>query len=101
MPDAAPSSPLAPAVPAGLARPPVRIPSEHSVLDRAQRALEAGDPATALAAIEEHARLFHGAGVLAQQREELRALALGAAGVPGRPGARSRTRSLVPGDASR
>jgi hypothetical protein len=42
--------------------------------------LAARDPAAALAAVEEHARLFHGAGLLAEKREELRTLALLAAG---------------------
>jgi hypothetical protein len=81
--DVAPSSLAAPSAPVVLARPVActeRVLSEHDVLDRAQRALDAGYPALALAAVEEHARLFHGGGLLAEKREGLRVRALEAAG---------------------
>jgi len=81
-PEASPSSSCIPLAPVVLPRPAraAHAVSEHEILDKAQRALEAGDPAVALAAVEEHAQLFHGTGLLAQERERLRKIALRAAG---------------------
>ena len=51
--------------------------AERIVLARAEDALNAHQVKQALAAIEEHARRWHGRGVLAAKREALRAQAEG------------------------
>lgn len=53
--------------------------AERKLLDRARAALGAGDPTTALAACDEHAR-DHARGRLVEEREALRVRALSAAG---------------------
>ncbi len=53
--------------------------AEQAMLASARRAIAAGDPAGALAAVRRHAREF-GAGTLAEERELLRVQALARAG---------------------
>jgi RNA polymerase sigma-70 factor, ECF subfamily len=84
-PDAAPSSgpaPSAPIVSVRRAASAEHAPSEHEVLDRAQRALLSHDPVTALAAVADHTRLFPGGGLLTAWRESLRIAALAEARSP-------------------
>jgi RNA polymerase sigma-70 factor (ECF subfamily) len=89
-PPAAPSSSAA-AVPSGLI--------EKGLMDRASIALARGDTTEALAAVEEHARRFHGGGALAELRETLWMQALLRAGRTGEARAKlARFAQIHPGN---